>query len=185
MRLALKLVEVFEFMEVRTMTNEISKKKMKILIATDGSEHSDAVIRTSCQKFINAESANIKIVSVFEQPMVAVAAAPYAVAVQFDTTLEEKLREQAAQTVAAAERKVRECFPELKEQLTTQVLRGGAAQAIVEEAEAWDADLIIVGSHGYGFWERMFLGSVSNAITHHAPCSVLIVRKPKNKNGKH
>ncbi len=49
-------------------------------------------------------------------------------------------------------------------------------ESIVEEAQKWSADLIVLGSHGYGFWERMLLGSVSNAVVHHAPCSVLIVR---------
>ena len=46
----------------------------------------------------------------------------------------------------------------------------------IEEAQNWGADLIIVGSHGYGFWSRALLGSVSNAVINHAPCSVLVVR---------
>ena len=40
-------------------------------------------------------------------------------------------------------------------------------------------DLIVVGSHGRGFWGRL-LGSVSDGVVHHAPCSVLVVRKPPN-----
>ena len=65
-------------------------------------------------------------------------------------------------------------------------LTGNPGQTICELAETWSADLIIVGSRGLkglkGLKE-MFLGSVSNYITHHAPCSVLIVRNPvKNKS---
>ena len=51
---------------------------------------------------------------------------------------------------------------------------------ICELAEVWSADLIMVGSRGLKGLKEMFLGSVSNYITHHAPCSVLIVRTDSN-----
>jgi nucleotide-binding universal stress UspA family protein len=47
---------------------------------------------------------------------------------------------------------------------------------ILEEAERWDADLIVLGSHGYGLWQRFLLGSVSQAVVSHARCSVEVVR---------
>ncbi len=43
-------------------------------------------------------------------------------------------------------------------------------------ARAWSADLILVGSRGLKGLKEMFLGSVGNYVTHHAPCSALIVR---------
>ncbi len=59
----------------------------------------------------------------------------------------------------------------------TPLLREGwPKEVIVAEAEQWGADLIIVGSHGYGTFERLLLGSVSLAVATHAPCSVEIVR---------
>ena len=60
--------------------------------------------------------------------------------------------------------------------ISTKVLAGPAARAIVEEAEAWKAEMIVVGSHGRGFWKRALLGSVSNRIVDHAHCAVLTVR---------
>ena len=62
--------------------------------------------------------------------------------------------------------------------LTTKVVKGSPKEAIVEEAEQWGADLIVMGSHGYGFWQRALLGSVSESVVHHAPCSVLVVPRP-------
>jgi nucleotide-binding universal stress UspA family protein len=53
----------------------------------------------------------------------------------------------------------------------------------VDEAEEWDADLIVVGSHGYQSWERMLLGSVSQSVAAHAECSVEIVRCKKAMTG--
>ena len=149
---------------------------MKILIATDGSKFSNAAVEKICQMIENAPDAKVKIISAYEQPVMAVAA-PYAISAGYNPVLEQELREMAQQAVAQAERKISERFPALKENISTGVLSGSPEQAIVDEAENWGADLIVVGSHGYGFWERMLLGSVSNAIVHHAPCSVLVVRE--------
>ncbi len=54
---------------------------------------------------------------------------------------------------------------------------GSPKEVIVDEAEQWDADLIVVESHGYGNVEKFVLGPVSQAVASHAPCSVEIVRQ--------
>lgn len=64
--------------------------------------------------------------------------------------------------------------------ISYEVLGGSIARAIVEKAEGWGADLIIIGSHGYGFWKRSWLGSVSTQVLNHAPCSVLVVREKES-----
>jgi len=53
---------------------------------------------------------------------------------------------------------------------------GDAADAILDVAEEQRADLIVVGNRGMTGAKRFLLGSVPNKISHHAPCSVLIVR---------
>ncbi|MEL6912525.1 MAG: universal stress protein [Cyanobacteria bacterium J06643_13] len=53
---------------------------------------------------------------------------------------------------------------------------GNPGQTICDRAKSWSADLIIIGSRGLTGVKEMFLGSVSNYVTHHAPCSVLILR---------
>ena len=60
-------------------------------------------------------------------------------------------------------------------------LTGNPGRMICELAHNWSADLILVGSRGLTGLKEMFLGSVSNYVTHHAPCSVLIVRTPINQ----
>ena len=57
-------------------------------------------------------------------------------------------------------------------------LEGNPGRMICELANNWSADVIMVGSRGLKSLSEMFLGSVSNYITHHAPCSVFIVRSP-------
>ena len=53
---------------------------------------------------------------------------------------------------------------------------GSPGPAICKLAKTRDADLIIVGSHGRTGLSEMLLGSVSNYVVHHAPCSVMVVR---------
>jgi nucleotide-binding universal stress UspA family protein len=87
----------------------------------------------------------------------------------------EQGRKLAAEIVANAAKKISEGASDLA--VTTEVLEGSPKQVIVEEAERWGADLVIVGSHGYGSVKRFLLGSVSQSVVLHAPCSVEIVRK--------
>jgi nucleotide-binding universal stress UspA family protein len=54
--------------------------------------------------------------------------------------------------------------------------QGEAADAILDVAEEQRADLIVVGNKGMTGAKRFLLGSVPNRVSHHAPCSVLIVR---------
>ena len=58
----------------------------------------------------------------------------------------------------------------------THARQGDPADAIIEVAEQQGADLIIVGNKGMTGTKRFLLGSVPNKVSHHAPCSVLIIR---------
>ena len=67
-----------------------------------------------------------------------------------------------------------------------KTLKGDPKIAILDEAEHWGADLIVVGTHGYNALERLWLGSVSRAVASHAKCSVEIarLRKAQGADGK-
>jgi nucleotide-binding universal stress UspA family protein len=54
--------------------------------------------------------------------------------------------------------------------------QGDPADAILDVAEERQADLIVVGNKGMTGAKRFLLGSVPNKVSHHAPCSVLIIR---------
>ncbi len=152
---------------------------MKILIATDGSDFSKAAVEECCRIAINRES-EVLIVSSYEDayPM---AAEPFAVSTEYYAKLDADLRELAGTFVNQARKMIETRFPGLV--ISTEVLPGSAVQQIIGRAEEWNADLIVLGSHGRGFWGRL-LGSVSNGVIHHAPCSVLVVRKPAKKGEK-
>ena len=58
----------------------------------------------------------------------------------------------------------------------THAREGDPADAILDVAEDLDADLVVVGNKGMTGARRFLLGSVPNKVSHHAPCSVLIIR---------
>ena len=58
----------------------------------------------------------------------------------------------------------------------TLARQGDPADAILDVAEEKDADLIVVGNKGMTGAKRFLLGSVPNKVSHHAPCSVMIIR---------
>jgi nucleotide-binding universal stress UspA family protein len=62
------------------------------------------------------------------------------------------------------------------ERVRTHARQGDPADAILDVAEEQHADLIVVGNKGMTGAKRFLLGSVPNKVSHHAPCSVLIVR---------
>jgi nucleotide-binding universal stress UspA family protein len=60
--------------------------------------------------------------------------------------------------------------------VTAEVVDGPAPYAIVNTAERWGADMIVMSTHGD---QRFFLGSVAHAVTVNAPCTVVVVREPR------
>ncbi|GBG69257.1 hypothetical protein CBR_g3955 [Chara braunii] len=62
-----------------------------------------------------------------------------------------------------------------------EVTMGDARECIVDAVAQLKANLLVIGSHGYGALKRAFLGSVSDYCVHHCKCPVLVVRLPKDR----
>ena len=146
---------------------------MKILFATDGSDFSRKSIERIAGLVGSDSSVSIKAISVFETfaPM---AAEPFAVSADYYQEMEESSRKRADAWADEAVADLKTALPNAE--ISKEVVMGAPSRMIIESATNWGADLIVVGSHGRGFWGRVMLGSVSDAILHHAPCSVLVVR---------
>lgn len=154
---------------------------MKILLAIDGSDYSKAAVdELSRMQF--PTNTEVRIIAVFENPMLA---APGIV--PLGGSMGNYYEEAMSNAKKSAEDTVKDARQVLQEKnanvsVTTTVVNGLPKLAILEEAEAFGANLIVVGSHGHGGLTRFLLGSVSQSISAHANCSVLIVRKPDTKN---
>jgi len=150
---------------------------MKILLAVDGSASSDDAIAEIITRPW-PEQTEVKVVTAFEMSVM-VGIEPWAGGAMYFDELQKAAASAADAVVENTLTKLR-ALTDKKLNITAEVLQGSPGQVIVEKAEQWGADLIVMGSRGLGAWNRLLLGSVSNAVLHHAKCSVEIVRRPKS-----
>ena len=151
---------------------------MKILIAVDGSPFSDAALDEVAARPWPSQS-QVLVVTAFEAPL---AATPevWALPPDYFEQIERSVRTRADLVMETAVKQLSEALgPEI--QIKGKCVAGSPKRVILDEAERWGADLIVVGSHGYHAWERLLLGSVSQAVVSHAKCSVEVVRGPAAK----
>ncbi len=84
------------------------------------------------------------------------------------------LREQAKDLVEKAAEKLRGA----KFNVSTELVEGDPKSHIIDTANEWRADMIVLGSHGRTGLNRFLMGSVSQDVVRHAHCSVEIIRTP-------
>ena len=163
------------------MNTQKMNRAMKILLATDGSAHSKAMVEKVADKLFPPKT-KVHIVSAYKKASqissiesIGVSQKYYAEADQYALKWAQNATENAAKILHKKN-------PGLI--LTMAVIEGSPKSVILEEAETFGADLIVVGAHGYGVVGRFLLGSVSQAVALHAKCSVEIVRIPNIQPGK-
>lgn len=146
---------------------------MKILLAIDGSACSDAAVAEVARRPWPEGSA-VKVLSAYDLPAPPIPET-WAFPPSYFEEMDIALRKQANNIVDKALGSLR---PNMSKSISldSAIVPGPARTVILDEAESWGADLIVVGSHGYRAWERFLLGSVSQAVVSHARCSVEVVR---------
>jgi nucleotide-binding universal stress UspA family protein len=147
---------------------------MKVLLATDGTKHSDAAVEI-LDRFCLNDGDEVTIITVIDMA-VPMTIDIYGGFLPDTTELEKMARDNAAKVLEQTAGRVRGFCKSEKVGITTDTLFGSPESRIVETAEQSGTDLIIIGSHGYNAWERLLLGSISDSVVRHAPCSVLVVR---------
>jgi len=139
----------------------------RILLATDGSP-SAAKATEEAVRLTRATGWPLTIVTAWHIPVTGFAYDPLVVVDDLIDSVRESAT-QALETAAAAARAAG-IEPE------TKLVEGAPADQICELAATVGATMIVIGSHGWGAVRRLLFGSVSWAVLHHAPCSVLVVR---------
>jgi nucleotide-binding universal stress UspA family protein len=140
---------------------------MRILAAIDGSKFSELVTDTVIAQG-KAPGTEVHVLHLI-QPLPALK----------DGVLKWEIKTEQRKQGEALLRRASEKLAKAGIQCTTEVSEGIAKSVILDVAENWSADLILVGSHGDNWVERFLLGSVSETIARHASCSVQIVRARK------
>jgi nucleotide-binding universal stress UspA family protein len=140
-----------------------------ILVGTDGSDAAGAAVARAVRMAM-ALGARLQIVSAYEpvpERRLRIER------VHVPTDVQVNMRGEVLALLDAARREAEEAGVTRVE---TFARVGDAADAILDVAEEQGSDLIVVGNKGMAGATRFLLGSVPNKVSHHAPCSVLIVR---------
>ena len=140
----------------------------RILLATDGSDCSEVAVRSVAARPW-PEGTQMRVISIADVSF------PEA-AWFFNQTVMEELEEKLIAKAKEASKTAQQILLEVGWRASHTVLRGQAKARIIEEAKEWEADLIVVGSHGKRGLERALRGSVSESVVTHAPCSVGVIR---------
>ena len=141
-----------------------------IVVGTDGSQTASEAVRQAVE-LAKEIGAKIQLVSAYE-PVPASRLREEKREAPEDLQWMVNPREEVDNTLAEAADTVKEAGVDVE----TFARQGDPADAILDVAEETDADLIVVGNKGMTGAKRFLLGSVPNKVSHHAPCSVLIIR---------
>ena len=141
----------------------------RVVLAVDDSKHSRAAARFLRSRIL-PESATTTILSSAERPVTDLAVRYLSKAQVAE--LERPVVERATRLVGT----LREDFLKEGFAVVTDVQMDHVIDSIVKQVEATHADLLVIGSRDLTKSERRYLGSVSESLLRHAPCSVLIVR---------
>lgn len=141
-----------------------------IVVGTDGSGTATEAVRKATELAV-AVGAKLELVSAYE-PVSGVRLRQEAQQAPGDVQWMVNPREDVDATLQNTADEIRNRGVDVR----IWARQGDPADAILDVAEEQDADLIVVGNRGMTGAKRFLLGSVPNKISHHAPCSVLIVR---------
>jgi nucleotide-binding universal stress UspA family protein len=141
-----------------------------MVVGTDGSETAREAVRQATD-LAKRVGATIHLVSAYE-PVPEGRLREERAQVPDDLQWMVNPREDVSATLEEAGETIREQGVEVE----THAREGDPADAILDVAEEQGADLIVVGNKGMTGAKRFLLGSVPNKVSHHAPCSVIIIR---------
>jgi nucleotide-binding universal stress UspA family protein len=141
-----------------------------IVVGTDGSDTAGEAVRQATE-LAKAVGAKVHLVSAFE-PVANQRLREERQQVPEDMSWMVNQREDVDATLRDAGEQIQEAGVDVE----TYARQGDPADAILDVAEEKNADLIVVGNKGMSGAKRFLLGSVPNKVSHHAPCSVMIIR---------
>src|ERR671914_1681934 len=141
-----------------------------IVVGTDGSDTAREAVRQASE-LAKTLGSNIHLVSAYE-PVPDSRLREERQEVPEDLQWMVNPREDVNATLEEAAGQLKEAGFEVQ----THAREGDPADAILDVAEEQKADLIVVGNKGMTGAKRFLLGSVPNKVSHHAPCSVMIIR---------
>ncbi|XP_077218464.1 universal stress protein PHOS32-like [Tasmannia lanceolata] len=159
---------------------DVEAKERRILVAVDeGEESMDALLW--CVKNVISEDSQDTLILLYVKPPRVVYTALDGTGYLFSSDIlatMDKYSNDLAESVLEKAKTVCKDLQNVK--VETKVEQGDPRDVICAMTQKLGVDVLVMGSHGYGFIKRALLGSVSNHCAQHVKCPVLIVKRPKH-----
>ena len=146
---------------------------MRILVAVDDSPHAQAAVAW-VKSMRWPAGTRVRVLSVM-RPQVSAVSEVYVPAAPYEQAMWDELHRHHETLATQTERALKS--PGLD--TDSHVLVGDPRVAIVDEARATGADIVVVGSHGRSGISKLLMGSVATHVVTHAPCTVVVVKLPR------
>jgi nucleotide-binding universal stress UspA family protein len=145
---------------------------MKTLLAIDDSNFSEAALQAVIAQN-HSKDTEVQVLHVVEPPSLLVARGMVGYDASLDAVWDQETKQAQTLVTKAAEALSARGFKAIG-----VVKQGDPKSMIIDVATEWNADLIVLGSHGRKGFDRFLMGSVTEATVRHAVCSVEVVRIP-------
>ncbi|RWR95210.1 universal stress protein PHOS32-like protein [Cinnamomum micranthum f. kanehirae] len=156
-------------------------KERKVAVAVDESEESMYALSWFLQNLVPDNHQNTLIFLIYARPPPAIYSPFDAAGDLFSSDVlatVEKYSKDLADSVMKRAKEVYQNFHNVK--IEERIGSGDARDVICGLVDTLGVDVLVMGSHGYGFIQRALLGSVSDECAKKVKCPVLIVKRPKN-----
>ncbi|KAM3752529.1 hypothetical protein ACB098_03G025700 [Castanea mollissima] len=159
---------------------DVAAKERKILVAVDEGEESMHAL-SWCLKNVISENSKDTLVLVYVKPPRAVFSALDGTGYLFSADIMAAMNKYSNDVAECVVEKAKKMCKDLHDvKVETRIEHGDPRDVICQMTEKLGADVLVMGSHGYGLIKRALLGSVSNHCAQNVKCPVLIVKKPKS-----
>ncbi|XP_026457998.1 universal stress protein A-like protein [Papaver somniferum] len=156
-------------------------QERKIVVAIDEGKESIYALTWAIKNVVSQNSSNDTIILLYAKPQRAVYSTldgPGNLFSSYVIMSMEKYSKEVADCVIEKAKRVCKGLQNVK--VETMIENGDAREVICDAVEKIGADVLVMGTHGYGMIKRAFLGSVSTHCAQNVKCPVLIVKKPKS-----
>ncbi len=140
---------------------------MRLLLAVDDSKFSEAATQAVIAQY-QPEGTEVKVLNVVD------------LALPIPTSDAAGFRHESLKNGQELVQRTERLLSKAGYKTQTAVEEGDPRSKIIDQATQWNAELIVVGSHGRTGLDRFLMGSVAEGVVRHAPCSVELVRMPKS-----
>ncbi|XP_024021629.1 universal stress protein A-like protein [Morus notabilis] len=158
---------------------DVATKERRILVAVDEGEESAHAL-SWCIKNVIMQNSKDTLFLLYAKPPRAVYTALDGTGYLFSSDITAAMESYTNDVADCVIEKAKRMCKDLHDvKVETRVENGDPRDVICQMVEKLGADVLVMGSHGYGLIKRAFLGSVSNHCAQTVKCPVLIVKKPK------